>query len=215
MGRSAKSSKRRGPKGRPLRMGPVVTFEGERANACVTCGAVQHDKFDSTLMCALGHATCFACVAANVQPHALCGHACNGFKYRCAGCEVWLCINKTQELAMMCGGHAQARVRLDEEEIDSRVFDAPGAYATSAEEDEEDGEEEEYTHSSSSSSASDDYDGRGCCPCEVAKADDGGGERHDRTVPVQLPRVCRVDWAAGRDQRAVRLARLRASLLGL
>jgi len=213
MGRSAKSSKRRGPKARPLRMGPVTNFEGERANACVTCGAVQHDKFDSTLMCALGHATCFGCVAASVQPHALCGHACNGFKYRCAGCKIWLCINKTQELAMMCGGHALARLRLDEEEIDSRVFDAPGAYATSGEEEEE--EEEEYTHSSSSSSASDDYDERSCCPCEAARAHGDDGECHDRTVPVQLPRVCCVDWTTGREQRAVRLTRLRASLLGL
>ena len=96
------------------------------------------------------------------------------------------------------------------------MFDAPGAYATSAEEEEED--EEGYTHSSSSSSASDDYDGRGCCPCEdagVGAGAGGAGERHDRTVPVQLPRVCRVDWAAGREQRAIRLERLRASLLGL
>ena len=201
MGRTGKSSKRRGPKASPpLRMRPVAA--NANADACVMCGALQQDKFDSTLMCALGHATCFACVAAGVQPHPLCGHACNGFKYQCAGCETWLCVNKTQELALMCGGHALARERLDEEDIHPSTFDAPSSYCCHEEEEEEEG----YTHSSSSSSASDDY---GCCPCAATEAD---GEA---VVVVQLPRVCRVDWSKGHEQRARRLARLRASLLGL
>ena len=200
MGRTSKSSKRRGPKAPPpLRMRPVVPqgVGGTSIDACMVCGAIQPDKYDSTLMCALGHATCFACVAAGVQPHELCGHACNGFKYRCAGCETWLCINKTQGLALMCGGHALARRRLDEEEIHPNTFDAPGSYCS---------HEGDDTHSSSSSSAGDEE--YSCCPCATAEKD---GE-----VPnVQLPRVCSVDWSKGREQRARRLARLRASLLGL
>ena len=201
MGRTAKSSKRRGSKASPpLRMRPVVPqgATGPNSDVCVVCGAVQPDKYDSTLMCALGHATCFACVAVGVQPHELCGHACNGFKYQCFGCEIWLCINKTQGLALMCGGHALARRRLDEEEIHPNTFDAPGSYCS---------HEGEDTHSSSSSSAGDEEDR--CCPCATV------AEGDEAVVVVQLPRVCSVDWSKDRTQRARRLARLRASLLGV
>ena len=97
----------------------------------------------------------------------------------------------------MCGGHALARRRLDEEEIHPNTFDAPGSYCS---------HEGDDTHSSSSSSAGDEE--YNCCPCATTKKD---GE-----VPnVQLPRVCSVDWSKGREQRARRLARLRESLLGL
>ena len=205
MGRTGKSTKRRGPKAAPpLRMKPMASLVdlGSNPNACVMCGAMHQDKFNSTLMCATGHATCFACVAAEVRPHECCGLACNGFKYRCGGCDTWLCINKTQELALMCGGHTRARERLQEERMEAHTFDAPKSYCYYCEV--EDGD----THSSSSSSASDDSVGEdvGCCPCAYSYATGATGD-------VQLPRVCHVDWTKGNEQRACRLARLRASLL--
>jgi len=173
-------------------------------DVCVVCRSVQSNKLDSTLMCSFGHATCFTCVAAGVQPHALCGNACNGFKYKCAQCSIWLCINRTQELALMCGGHALARSRLREESIEPQAFLSPCAYHSSSEESEDEYEDEsdedcsEDTHSSSSS----DYCGE--CPCKCAR----------KGVWAQLPRVAHVDWDTGNEQRARRLARLRASLLG-
>ena len=183
-------------------MRPKAPFGGgpnaDDADACVVCGAVQRDKYDSTLMCSMNHATCFACVAAGVQPHALCGHACNGFKYKCGGCQIWLCINRTQELALMCGGHALARTRLREEDIAPQTFDRADAYYYYPSDEEEEGCSED-TRSTSSS----DYCGE--CPC-------GGAAR--KGGDVQLPRVCLVDWTAGQEQRSRRLARLRASLLG-
>jgi hypothetical protein len=205
MGRT-KHPRRKGPPKPPprrprpggaLHIRPVVTD-----NACVVCGAVQANKFDSTLMCSFGHATCFACVAAGVQPHALCGHACNGFKYKCGGCNIWLCINRTQELALMCGGHGIARERLREEAIAPQTFESAEAYyyydpAVS------EGEEEEYSEDTRSTSSSE-YCGE--CAC--------AGARKDVGTQLPLPRVCAVDWTAGQEQRARRLARLRASLLG-
>lgn len=191
-----------------MRMPPEKSgAAGDDDEACAACGVVQTNKFDSTLMCCLGHSTCFRCVAAGVQPHTLCGHACNGFKYKCAGCQIWLCINKTQELAMMCGGHALARERLREERIDMGTFECPGAYVTPSVGLEQEGEEEGGDCSASSdeetrSSSSSDYCGE--CTCAGPR---GAAE-------WQLPRVCLVDWSAGHEQRAHRLARLRASLLG-
>lgn len=171
--------------------------------ACVACGAVQADKFDSALMCEFGHPTCFACVAAEVQPHALCGHACNGFKYRCGGCGVWLCINRTQELALMCGGHALARSRLRNESIAPQTFESAAAYylPPCAPGDNREGGEDgnsEYTYSSSSSDC--------CSECACAHGRKG--------VEAQLPRICLIDWTTGQEQRALRLARLRSALLG-
>ncbi len=211
MGRASKSARRRASHKPPLRMRPKAPLNDggdyDAADACVTCGAVQRDKFDSTLMCSMGHATCFACVAAGVQPHVLCGYACNGFKYLCGGCSVWLCINKTQELALMCGGHALARTRLDEEAIEPQDFDTQEADAQSS-----------SWSSSRSSNASDD-DGSSSstsCPCGGGGLpSDGGGGGGGGERELQLPRVCHVDWSKGQDQRIRRLERLRASLLGL
>ena len=205
MGRS-KHPRRKGPPKPPPRRPRSGDAPNARSvgsdSACVVCGAVQANKFDTTLMCSLGHATCFSCVAAGVQPHAMCGHACNGFKYRCSGCDTWLCINKTQELALMCGGHGLARLRLHDEDIEPHSFDSASAYYYSgaSEEEEDDDGSSEDTRSSSSS----DYCGE--CPCAGA---DAGAD-----TSTLLPRVCLVDWAAGHEQRARRLARLRASLLG-
>ena len=106
-------------------------------DVCVVCRSVQSNKIYSTLMCSFGHATCFTCVAAGVQPHALCGNACNGFKYKCAQCSIWLCINRTQELALMCGGHALARSRLREASIEPQAFLSPCAYHSSSDESED------------------------------------------------------------------------------
>ncbi|MBN38493.1 MAG: hypothetical protein CMI29_08515 [Opitutae bacterium] len=173
--------------------------------ACVACDAAQVNKFDSTLMCEFGHPTCFACVAAGVQPHALCGHACNGFKYRCSECNVWLCINRTQELALLCGGHALAHSRLRNENIAPQTFESadayylpPCAHRSGCEGQESEDDDSEYTYSSSSS----DY----CGDCACAHGRKG--------VEAQLPRICLVDWTVGQEQRARRLARLRSALLG-
>lgn len=217
-----KNTKKRAAKPPPLRMGPVVARIELSDSACITCGMVQSNKYDSTLMCSYGHATCFACVAARVGPHALCGDLCNGFKYLCDGCDTWLCINRTQELALMCGGHALARERLRNQEIVPHNFDSACIYVSSvpsvassssssasasASEEEED-DEHEYEDTSSSNSSRSTYDCRGGRVCSCAR-NDGGAECHG-----QLPRVYQVDWATGHEQRARRLARLRASLLG-
>lgn len=202
MGRIKRSARRRGPPKPPPRQLPPDGARGVAPvdEACVVCGAVQANKFDSTLMCGFGHATCFGCVAAGVQPHALCGHACNGFKYKCAGCSIWLCINRTQELALMCGGHGRARARLRTEDIAPRVFESTDAYQCHSGASEED-EDEEWSEDTRSTCSSD-Y----CAECPCGGAQRGGDK--------QLPRVCIVDWQAGQEQRARRLARLRASLLG-
>lgn len=109
----------------------------------------------------------------------------------------------------MCGGHALARELLREERIDMDTFDCPGAYVTptvALEPGEEEEEAEEMCGASSDegtkSSSSSDY----CSECICAGP--------HSAAEWQLPRVCHVDWSAGKEQRAVRLARLRASLLG-
>ena len=73
---------------------------------------------------------------------------------------------------------------------------------------EDGGGEEEVDYASEDdgtrSSSSSDYYGE--CSCGRAGVRDA--------FATQLPRVCDVDWASGQEQRARRLARLRASLLG-
>ena len=225
-----KNAKKKATKPPPLRMGPVALRVGIGDSACITCGVVQSNKYDSTLMCSDGHATCFACVAARVRPHALCGESCNGFKYLCDGCNTWLCINRTQELALMCGGHALARERLRNQEIMPHNFDSACIYVSAApstapsaasscsasasasaseeEEEEEEDDEHEYEDTSSSNSSRSTYNCGGGCACDLPPNYDNAGCR------AQLPRVYRVDWDTGHEQRAQRLARLRASLLG-
>lgn len=193
-------------------MGPVVSYVKLENDACIACGMVQVNKFDSTLMCSDEHATCFACVASHVQPHSLCGELCNGFKYTCNGCDTWLCINRTQELAVMCGSHALARERLCKEEIVPHIFDRTcvdvssvhpiSCFSSDAEEEER---EFEDTCSSNSSRSSDNCGGYACDPAR---------KESEGECCAQLPRVCSIDWAVGREQRVRRLFRLRASLLG-
>lgn len=165
------------------RHAPVITTEDE----CVACGCPQGDKFDTTLMCSLGHTTCFRCVAKGVQPHPLCFDSCNGFKYQCAECATWSCVNKTQELAMMCGRHSVARERLQREKIPRDDFNRQRICTC-----------DDDTSSGQDTSSSD----------ELSDSSSSSTEH------VQLPRVCHIDWSRGHVQRAQRLARLRSSLLG-
>ena len=149
------------------------------------------DKFDTSLMCSLGHTTCLPCVAVNVQPHPICSAHCNGFKFKCAECGTWSCVSKTQELAMLCGRHSIALDRLRKQRMLRDDFERPRICTcrdTSSEPDTPSSEEEDEL-------SADDHD---------AAAADG----------AQLPRVCRIDWSHGHAQRAKRLERLRASLLG-
>ena len=158
---------------------------------CVCCSEAHVDKFDTSLMCSLGHTTCFPCVAVNVQPHPICSAHCNGFKFKCAECGTWSCVSKTQELAMLCGRHSIALDRLRKQRMLRDDFERPRICTcrdTSSEPDTPSSEEEDE-------SSADDHD---------AAAADG----------AQLPRVCRIDWSHGHAQRAKRLERLRASLLG-
>jgi len=164
---------------------------GGEEERCADCSEVLVDKFDSSLMCSLGHMTCFPCVAAEVQPHPICSAHCNGFKFKCAECSTWSCVSKTQELAMLCGRHSIALDRLRKQRIMRDDFERPRICTcrdTSSDPDTPSSEEEE-------SSSADDHD---------AAAADG----------ALLPRVCRIDWSHGHAQRAKRLERLRASLLG-
>jgi hypothetical protein len=170
---------------------------------CVCCGEAHVDKFDTSLMCSLGHTTCFPCVAADVQPHPICSAHCNGFKFKCAECGTWSCVSKTQELAMLCGRHSIAHDRLRKQRILRDDFERPRVCTcrdTSSEPDTPSSEEEE----------------------EPSEDDECGGTpatattRHDAAANegALLPRVCLIDWRYGHVQRAKRLARLRASLLG-
>ena len=210
MGR-AKHSRRKipGPPRRAPSTAPLIAplIAPPRDDVCVVCGAVQRNKFDSTLMCTRDHATCFTCVAERIQPHPLCGDTCNGFKYKCAGCsDVWLCINRVQELALMCGGHSLGRARLRDASIDPQEFVQPHACESESESESEsdsdsdsDSDASGKTHLTSSSDC--------CTECAC-------GRCGRKDAWAQLPRVHQVDWTTGHEQRARRLARLRASLMG-
>jgi len=171
--------------------GRDLVTEGTAPDGSVRFCCVHVDKFDTSLMCSLGHTTCFPCVASEVQPHPICSAHCNGFKFKCAECGTWSCVSKTQELAMLCGRHSIALDRLRKQRIMRDDFERPRICTcrdTSSDPDTPSSEEEE-------SSSADDHD---------AAAADG----------ALLPRVCRIDWSHGHAQRAKRLERLRASLLG-
>ena len=163
---------------------------------CADCNEVLVDKFDRSLMCSLGHMTCFPCVGAEVQPHPICSTYCNGFKFKCAECGTWSCVSKTQELAMLCGRHSLALERLHKQRILRDDFERPRICTcrdSSSEPDTPSSEEEEEEE--------EECEGK---PLHGADAD----------PEVKLPRVCAVDWSYGQVQRAKRLERLRASLLG-
>jgi hypothetical protein len=174
---------------------------------CVDCNNVMVDKFDTSLMCSLGHMTCFPCVAAGVQPHSICSAHCNGFKFKCAECQTWSCVSKTQELAMLCGHHSVAHDRLRKQRISPDDFERPRICTC------RDVESDVDTPSSVDSG---DYDDNNHAEvASEAKAEEAHrvAWTSDEAV-VLLPRVCHVDFGFGHAQREQRLARLRRSLLG-
>jgi hypothetical protein len=171
---------------------------------CADCNDVMVDKFDTSLMCSLGHMTCFQCVAAEVQPHPICSAHCNGFKFKCAECHTWSCVSKTQELAMLCGRHSIALDRLHKQRILRDDFERPRICTcrdstsdddTPSSEDWEEEEEEETATERAQTEAH-----------RVAWTSD--------EAVMQLPRICHVDFGFGHAAREQRLARLRRSLLG-
>ena len=170
---------------------------------CADCSEVLVDKFDTSLMCSLGHMTCFQCVAAEVQPHPICSAHCNGFKFKCAECHTWSCVSKTQELAMLCGRHSIALDRLHKQRILRDDFERPRICTcrdstsdddTPSSEDWEEEEEETATERAQTEAH------------RVAWTSD--------EAVMQLPRICHVDFGFGHAAREQRLARLRRSLLG-
>jgi len=173
---------------------------GEGEERCADCGEALVDKFDTSLMCSLGHMTCFPCVASEVQPHTICSTHCNGFKFKCAECGTWSCVSKTQELAMLCGRHSIALDRLHKQRILRDDFEKPRICTC---------RDSTSDVDTPSSEASDDD----------AEAEAAQTEAHriawtnDEAV-MQLPRICHVDFGFGHAAREQRLARLRRSLLG-
>ncbi len=179
-----------------------LASDKEDKERCVACHLVHENKFDTSLMCSLGHTTCFGCVARDIQPHPICSAHCNGFKFKCADCGTWSCVSKTQELAMLCGHHSVAHDRLRKQRISHADFEKPRICTC------RDVDSDDPDTPSSASSADEDA-------AEAAQAE----EEHrvawtnDEAV-MQLPRVCHVDFGFGHAQREQRLARLRRSLLG-
>jgi len=175
--------------------------QGGAGARCSDCDEVLVDKFDTSLMCSLGHMTCFPCVAAEVQPHPICSAHCNGFKFKCVECSTWSCVSKTQELAMLCGRHSIALDRLRKQRISRDDFERPRICTC------RDSTSDVDTPSSGDSEE------------EEAATEDAQTEAHrvawmsDDAV-VQLPRICHVDFGFGHAAREQRLARLRRSLLG-
>lgn len=207
--RSAHPPAASGAVGTPAPVAPRALSQlGGVEERCICCGEVHVDKFDTSLMCSLGHMTCFPCVSVNVQPHPICSAHCNGFKYRCAECGTWSCVSKTQELAMLCGRHSIALDRLRKQRILRDDFERPRICTCR-----DTASEPDTPSSEGSGDDADDADG----------ADDADARKrahvkvgHDAAAAdvAQLPRVCRIDWSHGHAQRAKRLERLRTSLLG-
>ena len=176
---------------------------GGAEDRCSDCDEVLVDKFDTSLMCSLGHMTCFPCVAKGVQPHPICSAHCNGFKFKCAECHTWSCVSKTQELAMLCGRHSVAHDRLRKQRISPNDFERPRICTC---------RDVDSDVDTPSSVDSDDYDNEE--PASEARAEEAHrvAWTSDEAV-VLLPRVCHVDFGFGHAAREQRLARLRRSLL--
>ena len=169
---------------------------------CADCSEVLADKFDTSLMCSLGHMTCFACVAAEVQPHPICSAHCNGFKFKCAECNTWSCVSKTQELAMLCGRHSIALDRLHKQRILRDDFERPRICTC------RDSTSDDDTPSSEDSEEDDEEE------TERAQTEAHRIAWTSDEAVMQLPRICHVDFGFGHAAREQRLARLRRSLLG-
>lgn len=178
-------------------MGRIVLGCLPQDDVCVNCGDHHPNKFETSLMCANGHMTCFHCVAVGVQPHVMCSGSCNGMKYRCQLCETWSCVNKTQELAMLCGSHRVARERLIRERIAPADFERPRICVCT--------DDSESVQSTSDTSQDTDTDE----DCDHKRF----GSYHGDLCTTKLPRIYNIDWSQGQEQRAKRLARLKKNLL--
>ena len=182
--------------------GTVFTLhQGGEEERCTDCGEALVDKFDMSLMCSLGHMTCFPCVASEVQPHAICSAHCNGFKFKCAECGTWSCVSKTQELAMLCGRHSIALDRLHKQRILRDDFERPRICTC------RDSTSDVDTPSSEDS-------GEDEAETEAAQTEAHRVAWTSDEAVMQLPRICHVDFGFGHVAREQRLARLRRSLLG-
>jgi len=173
---------------------------GGAEEPCADCGEALVDKFDTSLMCSLGHMTCFPCVASEVQPHPVCSAHCNGFKFKCAECGTWSCVNKTQELAMLCGRHSIALDRLHKQRILRDDFEKPRICTC---------RDSTSDVDTPSSEASEDE-----AVTEAAQTEAHRIAWTSDEAVMQLPRICHVDFGFGHAAREQRLARLRRSLLG-
>jgi len=173
---------------------------GGSVERCTDCNEVLLDQFDTSLMCSLGHTTCFPCVAVGVQPHSICSAHCNGFKFKCAECGTWSCVSKTQELAMLCGRHSVAFDRLRKQRIPRDDFEKPRICTC---------RDSTSDVDTPSSEDSEDEEAAAAAQTEAHRVAWTSDE-----VVVQLPRICHVDFGFDLAARQQRLARLRRSLLG-
>lgn len=173
---------------------------GGSVERCTDCNEVLVDKFDTSLMCSLGHMTCFPCVAVGVQPHSICSAHCNGFKFKCAECGTWSCVSKTQELAMLCGRHSVALDRLHKQRIPRDDFEKPRICTC---------RDSTSDVDTPSSEDSEDEETTAAAQTEAHRV-----AWTNAQAVVQLPRICLVDFGFGRAARQQRLARLMRSLLG-
>ena len=181
--------------------GQAVFKLGGVEERCTDCSEVLVDKFDTSLMCSLGHMTCFPCVASEVQPHPICSVHCNGFKFKCAECSTWSCVSKTQELAMLCGRHSVALERLHKQRILRDDFERPRICTC------RDSTSDVDTPSSEASEEDE-------TATEAAQTEAHRIAWTSDEAVMQLPRICHVDFGFGHAAREQRLARLRRSLLG-
>ena len=170
---------------------------GGAEDRCSDCDEVLVDKFDTSLMCSLGHMTCFPCVAKGVQPHPICSAHCNGFKFKCAECHTWSCVSKTQELAMLCGRHSVAHDRLRKQRISPNDFERPRICTC---------RDVDSDVDTPSSVDSDDYDNEE--PASEARAEEGASGRVDqrRGRRAVAARVSRRLWIWPRRARAAACA---------
>lgn len=176
--------------------------QGGAEARCSDCDEVLVDKFDTSLMCSLGHMTCFPCVATEVQPHPICSAHCNGFKFKCIECSTWSCVSKTQELAMLCGRHSIALDRLRKQRIARDDFEKPRICTC-----------RDSTSDVDTPSSEDSEEDEGGTT-EGAQSEAHRNAWTSDNAVMQLPRICHVDFGFGHAAREQRLARLRRSLLG-
>ena len=139
---------------------------------CVECKTHSPTNEENCLFCANGHRSCFSCLRDRLTPHLPCLGGCVGFKFCCAGCAVWSCVNKTQLFGFAIGSHSLARERLATERITIAQFHRPLCF----------------------------------CAQKSSESDESVEE-------FILPRVKKINYEDGREDRHTRLALLKKSLL--